>query len=111
MLSKDAKKLLRFAKKEDGQKVEYKRIKSEFGWDFDKVKSVVTQLVSAGLANEKYQSPMPGCRVLWGLVLTEEGRNSKKYFWARVAEFLFKSIAVPIVVAFITAILTTLAIG
>lgn len=111
MLSKDAKALLHLAQKQTDKKVECQKMKTELGWDFDKIKSVISQLVAAGLAYEKYYSPMLGSRVLWGIVLTEEGRNSKLYFWTNVGNFLFKSIAVPIVVAFITALLTSLAIG
>lgn len=111
MLSKDAKALLRLAQKQPDKKVEYKSMKSELGWDLDKIKSVISQLVAAGLAYEKYYSPMVGSRALWGIVLTEEGRNSKLYFWTNVGKFLFKSIAVPIVVAFLTALITSVAIG
>lgn len=111
MLSKDAKALLHLAQKQPDKKVEYKSMKSEFGWDLDKIRSVISQLVAAGLAYEKYYSPMIGSRALWGIVLTEKGRNSKLYFWTKICEFMFKSIAVPIAVAFFTALITSLAIG
>ena len=108
MLSKNARTILKIAKSSEEQKVAYLELKAQLSWDFDKVKSAGDQLISAGLASEKYYSPIPGQRVLWGVVLTEKGRNSRKYFWVSVGEFLFKSIAVPIVVAFITALITAI---
>lgn len=108
MLSKEAHTILKVAKDNPEKKIAYLELKERLNWDYDKVKSAGNQLVDKGLAVEKYYSPMPGSSVLWGIVLTEEGRNSKQYFWANVGNFLFKSIAVPIVVAIVTAIVTTL---
>lgn len=106
MLSRNAKKVLVITK--GTGKSAYLDLKKQLGWEFDDVRSACLQLIEAGLAVEKDYAPMPGHRAAWGIVLTEEGRNSKKYFWAKAGAFLFKSIAVPIAVAAITAFITAL---
>ena len=108
MLSKNARKILKIAKKSKEKTVFYPDLKKELEWDYDAIKSACSQLIQADLADEKYHSPIPGQKVPWGIVLTERGRNSKKYFWFDVFSFLFKSIAVPIFVSIITAIITTI---
>lgn len=102
--------MLNFAKGTDDKAVSYLALKEQFNWDYDAVKSAGSLLVENGLAEEKYHRPVPGQQVLWGIVLTEKGRNSKKFFWAAVCSFLLKSVAVPIAVSFATSVLTTLAI-
>lgn len=107
MLSKNARRIFEIAKSSEGEKISYIGLEKQLGWDFDKVQSAANQLIEAGLADNKYYSPLPGRgEILWGIVLTEEGRNSRAYFWAKVGAFLFKSIAVPIFVAFATALIT-----
>lgn len=108
MLSKDAHMVLKIAKRTSEKKIAYLELKKQLNWDFDRIKSAGNQLIKFGLASEKYYSPVPGSNVLWGIVLTEEGRNSTKNFLARIGSFLLKSVAVPIVVAVITAAITTL---
>lgn len=106
MLSKEARFMLKIVKDTPEKKIGYLDFKKQTGWDYDSVKSAGNQLVTNGLATEKYHSPIPGNSILWGIVLTGEGRNSRKYFWAKIANFLFKSIAVPIIIAFFTALIT-----
>lgn len=106
MLSKEARFMLQTAKAASEKKIGYLDFTKRMNWDYDRIKSAGNQLIANGLATEKYHSPIPGNPVLWGIVLTEEGRNSRKYFWIRITNFLFKSIAVPIIVAFFTALIT-----
>lgn len=106
MLSKEARTVLKAAKGNPEKKIAYLELKERLNWDYDKVKSAGNQLIDKGLAVEKYYSPMPGRSVLWGIVLSEEGRNSKKYFWFRIADFILKSVAVPMAVSVATTLAT-----
>lgn len=111
MLTKNAKIVFQLALKSDN-KVSYKDIKKCFDWDHDTAKSACAQLINSNLAIENSYPTVPGGHpVPWGISLTEEGRNHRKYFVEKLCSFLVKSVAVPIAVAFVTAILTTLAIG
>ena len=108
MLSRTAKKVLKLAQSSK-DRISCQDLKSALNIDFEAAKSACDQLIENGYASEKRYQPMPGQSIFEGIVLTEKGRNSKKYFWANVASFLFKSIFVPVFVAFITAVMTTLA--
>ena len=108
MLSRNSRKIFALIKQTENKQYAYFDLKKELGWDHDAVRSACQQLINSGLAIETEYSPMPGHRLPWGIVLTEEGRHSKKYFWAKAGAFLFKSIAVPIAVAAITAFITAL---
>ena len=81
-------------------------MQEQMGWNYEKAKSVGDQLIAQGFAKERYCHPMPGATLFSGVVLTEEGRYSRTYFWSKVGSFLFKSIAVPIVVAIATTLIT-----
>lgn len=106
MLSKKAHFMLKTAKSTPEKKIGYLDFKKKTNWDYDSIKSAGNQLVERGLATEKYYSPIPGNSVLWGIVLSEEGRNSKKYFWFRIADFILKSVAVPMAVSVATTLAT-----
>ena len=106
MLSRNAKKVFTLTKQSKDKRYAYSDLKKDLGWEYDDVKSACAQIIDAGLAMEKDYSPMPGHYQPWGIVLKEEGRNSGKYFWAKVGEFLFKSIAIPVLVAVVTAFVT-----
>ncbi len=108
MLSKNAKAVLHMGQKSEKKQLAYLDLKKELNWEFEDVRSACKQLIDADMAYERDYSPMPGHRLPWGIVLTERGRNSRKYFWAGIGEFLLQSIAVPIIVAIITAVVTTL---
>ena len=107
MLSKNARKVLKIAKKTTKKAISYADLVKKLGLDFGAVRSAGNQLIENELATEKYHAPTPGKEVLWGISLTEKGRNSRKYFWVGIIKFLFNSIVVPIAVSIITTILTT----
>ena len=86
--------------------MEFSAMQEQMGWNYEKAKSVGNQLIAQGFAREKHTYPMPGATLFSGVVLTEEGRYSRTYFWSKVGSFLFKSIAVPIVVAIATTLIT-----
>ena len=111
MLSKNARKTLRYAKRTCEKTVSFSVLQERFDWDFNTAQSACTQLIESGYAYNDYSRPYPGHELVCGIVLSEKGRNSTKYFWYSVGTFLIKSILVPIGVSFITALLTTLAIG
>lgn len=106
MLSRDSKIVLRAAKHAKGQQVSYTDMKKTMGWEYDKARSVAQQLIDEGYALEKKHSPMPGSSIPWGIILSEKGRNNVKYFFATIGDFLLKSIATPILVAFLTTLVT-----
>ena len=111
MLTKNAKSVFQLALKSDNR-VSYKDARKCFGWEHDVAKSACTQLINSKLAIETSYPVIPGGNpVPWGISLTEEGRHHRKYFFEKLLSFLIKSVAVPIVVAFITTVLTTIAIG
>ena len=105
MLSKDARKILHIMRKTLDGEMEFSTMQDRMGWNYEKAKSVGDQLIAQGFAREK-QSRAMGVVLFSGVVLTEEGRYSRTYFWSKVGSFLFKSIAVPIVVAFLTTLIT-----
>ena len=106
MLSKDARRVLHILRKSPDYSMEFSDMQQRMDWNFTKAKSVGDQLVAQGFAKERYCHPMPGATLYSGIVLTEEGRYSRTYFWSKVGSFLFKSIVVPIIVAFVTTLIT-----
>lgn len=110
MLTKDAKSVLKESIRQSG-KLSYRDIQESQSCDFDKAKSLCSLLITEGYATEKMYHPLPGQEVSWGIILTEKGRNRRKFFLANLAMFFLKNFAIPIVVSIITAILTTAAIS
>ena len=106
MLSKNAKEIMKLARKSPGAKVSYSEIKDKMDIDYDSAKSACLQLINAGLAVEKDFSPMPGSRIPWGIVLSENGREPTKYVVNEALMYVVKSILVPIIVSVVTTILT-----
>lgn len=107
LLSKNAKLVFKHLKLHSDQKMAYQYIVRDLSLGPSDVKSACHQLILAGLATEYDYAPMPGGGAKpWGISLTEEGRSSRKYFWLKVGNFLFRSIITPIIVAFITTMVT-----
>jgi hypothetical protein len=108
MLSKNARTVLKRAKKSPSHSVSYADLSKSLNWDLETVKSAGDNLVEENLATEKYSSPLPNSHILWGITLTEHGRHTKMYTTSKLTDFLVKSIVVPIIVAVIAAIITSI---
>ena len=106
MLSKNEREIFRLAKDSKENKIKYSKAQELLNLSFDDVKSACKSLISKNLAEEKHYSPHPGSWIPWGIVLSERGRHRIRYAIEDFISFLFKSILVPIVVAFITTLFT-----
>lgn len=111
MLSRNAKKVLKLAKKNKDQKISYDALKQILAWDYDKIHSACDQLIQQNLVKEKQGLIIPGrayTSSAWGVVLTEKGRHRWKYIAEDAWMFTFKSVIIPIVVSAITALITAI---
>lgn len=106
MLSRNAKKVLRLAKRKPDKSVDYAAIMKTLGMDHGSAVSACHQLISAGFAEETVSHPLPGSAVPSGIFLTEEGRNSRKTKLYSVLDRLIFSVIVPIIVAIVTTLIT-----
>lgn len=106
MFSKNERNIIRLISKSKQNKISYYEAKKSLGIECDDVKSACNSLISKGYAEEKSYAPMPGSLVPWGIVLSEKGRHRFRYAIESVASFLFRSILVPIIVAFATTLIT-----
>lgn len=102
MLSKNASRIYQSLKKADENELSYNDLMSQFDMEYNSVYSACQQLVSHRFAREINYSPSAP----WGIGLTEEGRNKGRYYATLICRFLFKSVVVPIVVAFVTTLIT-----
>ena len=106
MLSKNERNIFKLAKKSNENKVEYTDAQKSLKLSRDDVQSACNSLISRGLAEEKKYSPTHGSWIPWGIVLSEKGRHRARYALEEFLSFLFRSILVPIVVAFLTSLIT-----
>lgn len=106
MFSKNERDILKLISKSKQSKISYHEAKESIGIEYDDVKSACSSLISKGYAEEKYYSPMPGSLVPWGIVLSEKGRHRFRYAVETFASFVFRSVLVPIIVAFATTMIT-----
>lgn len=109
MLTKNTKIILKILKKSNNKTCTYRELEKQTKWDYNEVKSACNQLIESGLATETFHAPVPYAgQIPWEVVLTEEGRNTKKYFWAKISISFVKTVLIPIAVAVITSIITTI---
>lgn len=106
MLSKNERKIFRLAKTSKVNKIEYSMAQETLGLSYDDVQAACKSLISRGLAEEKKYSPSHGAWIPWGIVLSEKGRHRVRYAVESLCSFLFRSILVPIIVAFLTTLIT-----
>ncbi len=106
MFSRNERKIFELAKRSKQNKVSYQEMKDSIGIGHDDAKSACNSLIEKGYASEKYYSPIPGSSIPWGIVLSEKGRHRLRYVIELFISFLVKSVIVPIVVAFITTLIT-----
>ena len=106
MLSKNERDILRLAKKSKENKIQYSKAQESLNISFDDVKSACRSLISKNLADEAFYSPTVNSRIPWGIVLSEKGRHRFRYALEAIFSFLVKSIIVPVVVSFLTTLIT-----
>ena len=106
MLSKNERNIFRLAKESKENKIQYEVAVNVLKISFDDVKSACSGLISKGLAQEKYYAPTTKSWIPWGIVLTEKGRHRFRYTLETLGSFILKSIFVPLVVSFLTTLLT-----
>lgn len=106
MFSKNERDVLDLAKKSNKNKISYQEAAESLGIEHDDVKAACNSLIAKGYAEEKSYSPMPGSCVAWGIVLSEKGRHRFRYAVEALFSFMFRSILVPIIVAFVTTLIT-----
>lgn len=106
MLSKNERNIFRLAKNSKENKVDYTVAQETLGLSSDDVRAACKGLISKDLAEEKRYSPSHGAWIPWGIVLSEKGRHRFRYAMESLGLFLLKSILVPIIVAFITTLIT-----
>lgn len=111
MLSKNAKTVLKLARKTSNQKISYGDLLEALQWDYERIHSACNQLIDRGYAKEKPGLNIPGRPNLthpWGIILKEEGRQPWRYTLEKICTFMVKSIFVPIIVSIITTLVTLL---
>lgn len=111
MLSRNAKRIFRTAKKSNSYKVAYKELESQLGLDADSVHSACKQLFDMGLAEEKTVHYARGTASPWGIVLSERGRNRWRYTLEKVGLFFLRELLLPIIVSILTTLITLLLNG
>lgn len=106
MLSKNERKIFKLAKKSKENKLDYSVAQETLGITYDDVQSACKSLILRGLAEEKKYSPSHEAWIPWGIVLSEKGRHRVRYAVEEFLSFLLRSILVPIIVAFLTTLIT-----
>ena len=102
MLSHNAKMILHAAQKYGPVPLEFTLLGEKTSLDDGYVRRACAQLVEQGFASYAYAG-----KYVHGISLKEEGADSLRYAVTKAIDFLFRSIAVPIIVAVLTAIIAT----
>lgn len=104
MLSNNAKAVYKYLLAAPDHERSYNSIQLELHLSWNDVESACRMLVEHDLAFYKaYTGSSPNA-----VVLNENGRHRATFDMNRLGSFLFKSVLVPVIVAIITAIATTL---
>lgn len=106
MFSKNEHDILNLAKKSKKNKISYQEAAESLCIEHDDVKAACNSLIAKGYAEEKSYAPIPNSTVAWGIVLSEKGRHRFRYAVESLFSFMFRSILVPIIVAFATTLIT-----
>ena len=107
MLTKNAKTVYKITKKSKGCRSTYEDLEAKLNWDNDTLQSACNLLIDMGIAKTDYKAYVTSSgsqSVPCGIVLTEKGRNLRKYNQKSALEFVIGSILVPMLVAIATTI-------
>lgn len=104
MLTKNAKSIYTLLRNESSGELSYYVLAEKLGLDYNTVKSACDLIVEQGLAETKcYKASIPA-----SIVLTEKGKHRFVFGVNALADFLVRSIAIPVAVSLVSSIVTTL---
>lgn len=106
MLSKNERRIFKLAKDSKENKIQYSKAQELLNLSSDDVRTACRSLISKNLADETFYSPTVNSWIPWGIVLSEKGRHRLRYALEAFFSFLIKSIIVPVIVSFLTTLIT-----
>ena len=108
MLSKNAKRALNLAKTKENLSISFSDISRELGINNAEARIAGEQLAAKRLVTIYKNFTFQGHTVPHGIRLTEEGIHRKIHLFESLSLFLLKSVIVPVIVAFLTTLITLL---
>ena len=105
-LSRDLLKLLNRTEPEDLFVFPWYQLEELTGLEYEEIYPRIVYLEKCGYLEYDFTIMKDGSRENLGACLTETGRHYDEFRWLAVKEFFIRSILTPIIVAFITTMLT-----